>query len=451
MITVKKGLDVPIEGAPVQEISPGPEITRVALVGPDYIGMKPTMLVQEGDRVKLGQPLLTDKKNPGFNYTSPGCGTVVEVNRGHKRVFQSLVIQLEGDEEQTFTSYGDADLTTLSGDQVRQNLAESGLWTAFRTRPYNKVPQLESQPHSIFVTAIDTNPLSADPLVIIRENEMAFIHGLQVIRHLTEGRVYLCQAPGVKVPGASLDFVFAEEFAGPHPAGLPGTHIHFLDPVSLEKTVWFIGYQDVIAIGKLFDTGRLSVERVVALGGPVVNEPRLLRTRLGASTSELVDLQLCEVDRRVISGSVLSGRTATGPFAYLGRYHSQVSALAEGRHREFLGWQMPGLGKFSVKDVYASAMFKLINPGKRYPMTTDTGGSKRAMVPVGSYETVMPLDILPTFLLRALITKDTDQAQALGCLELDEDDISLCTYVCPGKYEYGSMLRESLTTIEKEG
>ncbi len=451
MITVKKGLNVPIAGAPEQVIYEGPEINRVALMGADYIGLKPTMLVQEGDRVKLGQPVFTDKKNPGIDFTAPGCGTVVEVNRGQKRAFQSLVIQLEGNEEQSFRSWGAAELATLSAADVRENLARSGLWTAFRTRPFNKVPQMESQPHSIFVTAIDTNPLAADPLVVIREHEDSFVQGLQVIRHLTAGKVYLCQAPGVKVPGASLDFILAEEFSGPHPAGLPGTHIHFLDPVSLQKTVWFIGYQDVIAIGKLFTTGRLWVDRVVSLAGPVVNEPRLLRTRLGASTNDLVDLQLCEVDRRVISGSVLSGRTASGPYAYLGRYHVQVSALAEGRHREFLGWQMPGFDKFSVKDVFASSLYKLINPGKRYPLTTDTGGSKRAMVPVGSYESVMPLDILPTFLLRALITKDTDQAQALGCLELDEEDVSLCTFVCPGKYEYGPMLRESLTTIEKEG
>lgn len=451
MIKVKKGLDIPIAGAPDQAIDNGPQINRVALIGTDYVGMKPTMLVQEGDRVKLGQPVFTDKKNEGVVYTAPGCGKVVEVNRGQKRVFQSLVIELDGDEEETFQSYGSDDLTTLSREQVVENLTKSGLWTALRTRPFNKVPEIASKPNSIFVTAIDTNPLAADPMVVIAENEMSFVHGLQVIRHLTEGHVYLCQQPGVKVPGASLEFIRAEEFAGPHPAGLPGTHIHYLDPVSMNKTVWFINYQDVIAIGKLFDTGKLSVERIISLAGPVVNEPRLIRTRLGASTSDLVDLQLCEVDRRVISGSVLSGRAATGPFAYLGRYHLQISALAEGREREFLGWQMPGFNKFSVKQVYASAMNKLLAPEKRYEMTTDTGGSRRAMVPIGSYEEVMPLDILPTFLLRALITKDTDQAQALGCLELDEDDISLCTFVCPGKYEYGPMLRESLTTIEKEG
>lgn len=451
MIKIKKGLNVPISGEPAQEIHPGPEVSRVALIGTDYVGMKPTMFVKEGDRVRLGQALFEDKKNKGVQFTSPGCGEVVEVNRGEKRAFQSVVINLDGDEEETFRSFEGSDLTTLSREDVQDNLVNSGLWTSFRTRPFNRVPPLDTQPHSIFVTAIDTQPLAPDPLKVIEEHQSSFIHGLQVIRHLTEGSVYLCQAPGVKVPGASLEFLQVEEFDGPHPAGLPGTHIHFLDPVGPEKTVWFIGYQDVIAIGKLFDTGKLFVERTISLAGPIVNEPRLIRTRLGASICDLVNEQLNEADRRVISGSVLSGRTATGPFAYLGRYHNQISALAEGREREFLGWQTPGFDKFSVKDVFASSIYKLLDPRKRYPMTTNTGGSRRAMVPVGSYETVMPLDILPTFLLRALIVEDTDQAQALGCLELDEDDVSLCTFVCPGKYEYGSILRRNLAIIEKEG
>ena len=451
MITIKKGLNIPISGEPEQVIHAGPEVSRVALIGPDYVGMKPTMLVQPGDRVKLGQPVFTDKKNPGVQFTSPGCGTVVELNRGARRAFQSLVIELDGEEEETFRSYENADLSALSREEVQQNLVNSGLWTALRTRPFDKVPAIDSVPHSIFVTAIDTEPLCADVSLVIAADEASFVHGLQVIRHLVDGKLFLCQQPGVKIPGASLDFVLAEEFAGPHPAGLPGTHVHHLDPVSADKTVWHINYQDVIAVGRLFDTGRLSVERIISLAGPVVNEPRLVRTRVGASIGDIVNEQLCEVDRRVISGSVISGRTATGPFAYLGRYHNQVSALAEGREREFMGWQMPGLNKFSVKRAFASAIFPLIDPGKRFNMTTDTGGSKRAMVPIGSFEQVMPLDILPTFLLRALLTTDTDQAQALGCLELSEEDLALCTYVCPGKSEYGPLLRNCLDIIEHEG
>jgi Na+-transporting NADH:ubiquinone oxidoreductase subunit A len=228
---------------------------------------------------------------------------------------------------------------------------------------------------------------------------------------------------------------------------LPGTHIHFLDPVGPEKTVWHINYQDVIAVGKLFATGRLSSERVIALAGPQVERPRLIRTLLGACLSELVAGELKDGENRVISGSVLAGRTTAGPFDFLGRYHVQVSVLGEGREREFLGWQKPGFDKFSIKNVYVAKLF----PGKLFDFTTSTEGSDRAMVPISAYEKIMPLDIVPVFLLRALIVGDSDQAQLLGCLELDEDDLGLCTFVCPGKYEYGTILRNNLEKIEMEG
>lgn len=447
MIRITKGLDLPIEGEPDQSIQPGPPVRRVALVGGDYVGMKPTMVVREGDRVKLGQVLFADRKTPGVQYTSPGCGVVAAIHRGEKRVFQSVVIELDGQEAEEFDSYRDADLTALSREQVRENLVASGLWTALRTRPYSKVPAPETSPHALFVTAIDTNPLCPRVDVVLGEYERDFVYGLQVLRHLTGGPLYVCKRPGSVLPGEDLDFATVVEFEGPHPAGLPGTHIHFLDPVSLKKTVWHINYQDVIAVGKLFTTGQLWTERIVSLAGPVVKRPRLLRTRLGADLNELVAGELQEGENRVISGSVLSGRKSEGPFAFLGRYHLQVSALREGREREFLGWQSPGFDKFSVKRVFASAFAR----PRRFAMTTSTNGSPRAMVPIGMYEQVMPLDILPTFLLRALLTGDTEQAQALGCLELDEEDLALCTFVCPGKMEYGPLLRQSLTRIEKEG
>jgi len=448
MITIKKGLDLPIAGDPVQTIKNGPPPQTVALLGPDSIGMKPTLEVREGQEVKLGQVLFTDKKIEGVRYTSPGCGKVVAINRGAKRVFQSLVIELDGDEEETFTSYEDADLRTLTREQVRDNLLESGLWTALRRRPYSKIASPSRTPRSIFVTAIDTNPLAPQPEVVIGERRPQFVYGLQVLRHLTDGRLFLCKAPQVELPGTDLDFVTVEEFAGPHPAGLPGTHIHFLDPVSENKTVWYINYQDVIAIGALFTTGRLNVERVVSIAGPVVESPSLIRTRLGASTDDLTAGRLTAEPARVISGSVLSGRTADGPFAYLGRYHLQVSALLDKVEREFLGWQKPGFNKCSVTRAFASAFLR---NGRKFAFTTSLEGSKRAMVPVGTYEAVMPLDILPTQLLRTLIVGDTEQAQQLGCLELDEEDIALCTFACPGKYDYGPILRRNLTAIEKEG
>ena len=249
------------------------------------------------------------------------------------------------------------------------------------------------------------------------------------------------------MPGKNLADVQFEEFSGVHPAGLAGTHIHFLDPVGPHKTVWTIDYQDVVAIGQLVSTGTIMTDRVIAVGGPRIKEPGLYKTRLGACVDELVAGNVDPNNTRLISGSVLCGRVATEPTNYLGRYHHQVCALEEGNKREFLGWQGPGFDKFSITRIYAGSLGK----DKKFDMTTSSGGSKRAMVPVGTYERVMPLDILPTQLLRALLTNDTELAQALGCLELDEEDLALCTYVCPGKYDYCSSLRENLTTIEKEG
>ncbi|AEA84655.1 Na(+)-translocating NADH-quinone reductase subunit A [Streptococcus pneumoniae] len=445
MINIKRGLDLPIVGAPTQRIEAGRPVRSVAVIGFDYPTMKPTMAVQVGDRVKLGQILFSDKKSEGVHYTAPGAGVVSAVHRGEKRVLQSVVIDLEGDDEITFASYSSDQLEGLSSEQVRENLQQSGLWTALRTRPFSKVPAVDAVPNSIFVTAIDTHPLAADPAVIIAEQAEAFEAGLKVLGNLA--KVFLCKAPGASLPGESLAKVQVEVFSGPHPAGLAGTHIHFLDPVSASKSVWTIGYQDVIAVGKLFTSGRLWVERVVALGGPVVENPRLVRTRLGANLDELTAGELQPGANRVVSGSLLGGRTAHGAFAYLGRYHQQVSCLREGKEREMLHYMRAGVEKHSILNIYIS---KLMG-GKKFAFSTSTNGSPRAMVPVGNYEEVMPLDVLPTQLLRALIVGDTEVAQKLGCLELDEEDLALCTYVCAGKYEYGPILRDNLTRIEKEG
>ena len=445
MIKLKHGLDLPITGAPAQRIEAARPVRSVAVIGFDYHGMKPTMEVQVGDRVKLGQLLFTDKKTPGVRYTAPAGGVISAIHRGEKRVLQSVVIDIDGDEQETFAQYAADQLDSLTDEQVRENLQQSGLWTALRTRPFSKVPALDAVPSSIFVTAVDTHPLAADPAVIIGEYAADFENGLKVLGNLA--KIFLCKADGANLPGEKLAKVQSEAFAGPHPAGLPGTHIHFLDPVSIGKSVWQIGYQDVIAVGKLFTTGQLFVERVVALGGPVVEQPRLLRTRLGANLEELTAGELKPGFNRVISGSVFGGRTAQGAFAFLGRYHNQVSCLSEGNEREMMHYLRAGVNKHSVLNIFVS---KLAG-SKLFNFTTTTNGSPRAMVPVGNYEAVMPLDILPTQLLRYLIVGDTEMAQKLGCLELDEEDLALCTYVCAGKYEYGPILRDNLTRIEKEG
>ena len=447
MIKIKKGLDIPIAGAPAQIIEEGPAIHHIALLGEEYVGMRPSMLVQEGDWVKKGQALFEDKKNPGVMFTAPASGKVSAINRGERRVLQSVVIEIDGDEQVPFEYYEEASLNQLSDEQVQRHLLASGLWTALRTRPFSKTPAPNSRPRAIFVSAMDTQPLAADPQVIIAAEFDAFNHGLTILARLTEGKVHVCHEPGQAVASYQNAQVTYNEFSGPHPAGLVGTHIHFLEPVSLNKTVWHVGYQDVIAIGKLFTHGELWTDRIVALAGPQVQQPVLLRTRLGANLSELTAGRLKEGDNRIISGSVLSGTAFSATHGYLGRFHQQVSVIREGREKELFGWVMPGRDKYSMTRTTLGHFFK----HKLFAFSTDLHGGERAMVPIGNYERVMPLDILATHLLRDLLSGDTDSAAALGCLELDEEDLALCTFVCPGKYEYGPVLRDILTKIEQEG
>ncbi|WP_444904952.1 Na(+)-translocating NADH-quinone reductase subunit A [Microbulbifer sp. CnH-101-E] len=446
MRKIRRGLDLPISGAPEQVIHKGPAIKTVAVLGPDYHGMKPTMAVAVGDRVNLGQLLFSDKKTEGVRYTAPAAGRVVAINRGARRVLQSVVIGIDGDAAEQFQSYSVDKLSGLTREQVVENLVESGMWTALRTRPFSRVPALDAKPEAVFINAMDTNPLAANPEVVIAENPKAFSQGVEILSKLAE-TTYVCTAPDADIPVPNAANIRREAFAGPHPAGLSGTHIHYLNPVSGSRSVFTINYQDVIAVGKLFTTGKLFTDRVVSLAGPQVKQPRLVRTRLGASLETLTSGELKGDNDRVISGSVFGGSTAEGPLGYLGRYHNQVSVLEEGGERPFLHYLRAGNKRFSVFPIYLSRLFK----NRLFNFTTSTNGSERAMVPVGTYEKVMPLDVLPTQLLRSLIVGDTAMAQKLGALELDEEDLALSTFVCPGKYEYGPILRDNLTRIEKEG
>ena len=446
-IRIKKGLDIPIKGQPEQTIDDAAGVSTVAALGTDWVGLRPGMSVSVGDRVRLGQTLFTDKRDPRLRCTAPGAGEVVAINRGARRALQSVVIRLDGDDAERFDATPPERLGQLEPAAVRENLLASGLWTALRARPFSHVPSPDTAPAAIFVTAIDTNPLAADPAVVIAAAAASFANGLRVVARLTDGPVYLCTAPdsGIAYPD---DAPFRHvEFDGPHPAGLVGTHIHFLEPVGRHRTVWHLGYQDVIAFGELFTSGRLPTCRVIALGGPRSLRPRLLRTRPGASVADLLRGQTAAGPLRIVSGSALSGHRATGPLAWLGRYHNQITVLAEGGEREFLAWMLPGGDKYSSERAFSSHLVHR----DRFDMTTTQNGSPRAMVSIGSFEKIMPLDILPTPLLKALLVGDTDQAQALGCLELDEEDLALCSFVCNGKYEYGPFLRMNLDDIEAHG
>lgn len=444
---IKKGLNLPITGSPKQDISKTIRTKKVAILGDDYVGMKPTMLVSIGDEVKLGQVLFTDKKTPGVKYTSPASGTISQINRGEKRAFKSIVIDAKGSDEELFKSYSESELEGLAQDDVKENLVNSGLWTSIRVRPFSKVADPTTNPNSIFITATDTNPLAPSMNKVLDGNEKNFNNGIKVLSNLTDGKVFLCANPEFKLAFSEIKKINLEIFEGPHPSGLVGTHIHFLDPINSKKIVWYINAQDVVAIGHLMTTGKINTERVISFAGPQVKEPTLIKTQIGADINEIIDGQLKEGDNRVISGSVLSGFHAEGMVSFLGRFHQQVSVIEEDRKRELFGWVYPSPKNYSVKDVMLSSLL----PGKKFNFTTALNGGHRAIVPIGSYEKVMPLDILPNYLLRSLVVDDIEEAELLGCLELDEEDLALCTFVCPSKIDHGENLRRNLSIIEKEG
>lgn len=442
---LKKGLDLPVTGGPEQKISPGPEFRAVAVLGADYVGLKPKILVREGEDVSRGTPLFCNKDAETAMMVAPMTGKVIAINRGARRVLQSVVIDVSdaNDTGIDFSAVGNVD----SAEGVTEKLCAAGLWTSFRTRPYSKMPQPGTAPQAIFVTAIESEPLAPEAQLIIAEAPEAFAAGLKAISNLTEGTTWLCQKSGEALPGADLPGVEAAGFDGPHPAGLAGTHIHFLHPLTSAAEVWTVGYQDVIAIGKLMLTGHLDPNVVVAISGPAARAPRLIRTVMGASTDELtVDEISVEGSARVISGSILSGRHAHGPEAFLGRFARQISIIREDPDQIPLGWIRPMGGKYAVQPVLGSAFSR-----KLRDLTSNLNGGRRAMVPTGTFEELMPQDYLPTQLLRALLVMDTDTAQSLGALELDEEDLGLVGFACPAKYEYGLALRDSLSKIEKEG
>ncbi|MDJ0653185.1 MAG: Na(+)-translocating NADH-quinone reductase subunit A [Xanthomonadales bacterium] len=455
-IKIKRGLTLPIAGAPVSDAGakdggdPRP-IRSVALLGPDYRGLKPTLKVTQGDRVRLGQTLFEDKSNPGVKFTAPAAGTVSAVNRGARRALISVVIQLESDDEIQFPRYEVDQLPLLDRDAVRTSLLDSGLWTALRKRPYGKIPSPEAEPAALFITAMDSNPLAVDPGDLVQRHGADLNAGILALSRLLGGPVYFCCAPTaatdevVDLPDDRLRLV---EFSGPHPSGLPGTHIHFLNPVAAEgPEAWYLDLQDAIAIGKLFLTGRLWTRRYVTLAGPRAANPRRVETRLGANITDLCRDEVKPGPQRLISGSVFNGHQARDYMDYLGRYARQVTALEEGERRRFFGWLAPGSDRYSAINAFVSRL------GRRrdFPLTTSQNGSPRAMVPIGNFEKVLPLDMLPAPLLKSLIVRDTDSAQALGCMELDDEDLALCSFVCPSKYDYGGFLVEALAQIEKEG
>ena len=438
MIKISKGLDLPISGAPLNIVSDEPKVSSVAVLSNDFVGMKPTMLVKEGDSVKAGQKIFEDKKNIGVFYTSPCGGIVRNINRGDKRKFLSIELDIDDtNEEFKFFDMGN------TSNEIKECLINSGYWNCFRTRPFNRTPNVNDVPNAIFINCCDSNPLSMDPYNIISLNEADFREGLKVLSQLFKCNMNLTyQNDNFDISNEDFEYF---QFKGPHPSGLSSTHISKIYPVNLNRTVWTINYQDIISIGFLKKNNKIRTSKLISLGGPSVHEPSLLNVRVGGNIDEICAGKL-KPNSRIISGSVLHGHESEGVMNYLGFYDSQISAIPDEVNNIFMNWLMPGSSLHSKLNVFISSFIK----PKNFIFNTSIGGGDRAIVPISSYEEVIPMDILATQLLKALVVSDIDMAVDLGMLELVPEDLALCSYVCPSKYDYSSILMDNLNKLYQE-
>lgn len=455
-IHITQGLDLRLAGTPDQNGVPEKkDVRHVSITGGDYVGMKPTICVEEGERVLAGQLLFLDKKNPGVKFVAPGAGVVREIRRGEQRVFQCLTIELDpGEASLQSVSYEQtpADkLLSLCEKETRARLVDSGLWTALRTRPFSRIPKIDSTPIALFVNAADTNPHAPNPKKIIDVRRDDFVNGLRVLSKICGKRMWIClgaeeYAPEFIVELEKTPNAQVVRFTGKHPSGLVGTHIAKLDPCGLGRVVWSIGYQDVLAIGELFVKGRYPSERIVSLSGPMVKNPRLVKICQGADVLELCEDELKEGPVRIVSGSVLNGRAINKTIPGVGRYANQISIVSDDAAREFLGWLAPAFDKFSASHLVGGSFLKKTF----FNITTALHGGPRAVFPNQLFYKVLPLDIEPTILFKALEIGDLEACEKLGGFELDEEDLALCTLVDLGKNDFGQTLRALLDKAMKE-
>ena len=444
-VRLKRGYNIPIKGEAEKIIAGESNPIRYGVKPVDFPGLTPKLEVKPGDRIKVGSPLFHDKKAPEIKFTSPVSGDVISVERGERRRILEIVIEKRGNDH---IDFGNADPSSLSREQITEKLLLSGLWPAVRQRPYHIIAKPGDTPKSIFISGFDTAPLAPDyDFIMDNSPEQFFKTGVSAIKKLTEGKVHLVlKKDKTKTQEKyNIDGVEISYFSGPHPAGNVGIQIHHLDPVNKGEVVWYINFQDVFAIGNLFEEGVYKPERIIALTGSEVMNPRYYRTLSGCSVAPMIRDNIKSWNLRYISGNVLTG-TKINADGYLGYYDSQVTVIPEGDNYEFFGWLLPGADKLSFSKTFLSGIF----PKKKFEPDTNFHGGERAFVVTGQYEKVLPMDIYPMFLLKAIIAGDVDQMENLGIYEVAEDDFALCEFICPSKIEIQSVIREGIDLMIKE-
>lgn len=442
---IKKGFDIKLAGRAVLNIGGEIASDTYGVRPPDFPGLTPKLCVKTGDRVKAGTALFFDKLRPEIRFASPVSGTVKDIRRGEQRRILEVVVTREGDEWEEF---GKADIDKLSRDEIKQKILLAGLWPAVRQRPYHIVANPAATPKSVFISGFDTAPLAPD-LNFIMNNMAAhcFQSGINALARLTDGKVNLV-LNGMAEPSPVLKNAVNADlfyFSGKHPAGNTGIHIHHIDPVNKGETVWYVNLQDVVAIGRLFTEGRYVNEKIIALAGPEVNNPRYYKVRSGVAVKFVAGNNLRRDNVRIISGNVLTG-TNTGTDGYLGFYDSMITVIAEGKYHEFFGWAKLGVNKFSFSRSFLSSLFRK----KEYNLDTNMHGGYRAFVVTGWYEKVVPMDILPMQLFKAILAEDIEAMENLGIYEVAEEDFALCEFICPSKMEIQTIVRQGIDLMIRE-
>jgi Na+-transporting NADH:ubiquinone oxidoreductase subunit A len=444
-VKLKKGLDIRLKGGAEKVLVSDKQSVLYAVKPLDFPSLTPKLDVKPGDKVLAGTPVFHDKKRPEILFTSPVSGIVRSIIRGDRRKLLEIIIEKEGDE---FIDFGKSDPDSLVREKIKERLLLSGLWPAVRQRPYHVVANPDQVPKAIFITGFDTAPLAPDYNYIMDNSPASlFSVGLTALKKLTDGKINLVlnrKGDSSEVLKEAAD-VEISHVSGPHPAGNVGVQIHHLDPINKGEIVWFVNLQDVIAIGKLFEEGRYYHERIIALTGSEVLNPQYYKVLTGASISTLVENNVKDGNLRYISGNVLAGSKIESN-GYLGYYDSHVSVIPEGDYFEFFGWMMPGFDKFSFSKTYGSSLF----PRKEYLMDTNFHGGDRAFVMTGKYEKVIPMDIYPMQLLKAILAEDIDMMENLGIYEIAEEDFALCEFICSSKVEIQSIVRKGLDLMITE-
>jgi len=445
---IKKGHDLRLAGKPEKIFKEIAESAKLSVIPPNFNGIKPKLVIKEGDQVKVGTTIFFDKLHPEVKYTSPGGGKVSRITYGERRRIEEIVIDLDKDEQfEEFQSYKKEQIGDMTADQVRDQLQSSGCWPMIRQRPYSKPADPTIQPKSIFISAMPTVPFAPDIGFLLSEDSKGFHTGLELLTKLTEGKVNLILQKGEKelsltdAPG-----VAHYSFSGPHPAGNTGIHIHHIDPIQTGEAVWYISIQDVQAIGRLFLEGKIYTKKVITIGGSGIAEQYYAKVRRGAVVADILKNNKTGNDVRLISGDVLSGTKVTDQQS-IGYYDEILSVIPEGRDRKFMDWISLGFDKYSISNTF----FSKLTGKKEHVFHTNQNGGKRAIIPFGSWEAMLPMDIMPTFLIKSILARDIEEMEKLGIYECDPEDFALCTFSCISKMEVSQIIRDGLEFIEMEG